>query len=86
MVCGEIGTGKTMLTKIASSEVGHGVIYVDIPSNVEEVGEAFEKALNYSFESYTVRLMKKILVLRKLITAIVYKNQNLWPNFSFYSK
>jgi len=30
MVCGEHGTGKTTLTRIASSEVGHGVIYVDV--------------------------------------------------------
>ena len=41
-----------MLTRIASNEVGHGVIYVDIPSNVEDFGEAFEKALNFAFEKH----------------------------------
>ena len=28
IVCGEIGTGKTTLTKIASNEVGYGVINI----------------------------------------------------------
>ena len=71
-----------MLTRIASSEVGHGVIYVDIPFHVEDFAEVFGKALNFTFEkhiSYTVRLINKILgnTNRRLITAIVYKNQNL---------
>ncbi|CAG8516223.1 9456_t:CDS:2 [Ambispora leptoticha] len=50
MVCGEHGTGKTTLTRIASSEVGDGVVYVDIPSDFEDLGEAFGKAINFAFE------------------------------------
>ncbi|RIA92508.1 P-loop containing nucleoside triphosphate hydrolase protein [Glomus cerebriforme] len=48
MVCGEHGTGKTTLIKIASNEVGCGVIYVDIPANLEELGEAFGRAINFA--------------------------------------
>ncbi|CAG8662707.1 783_t:CDS:2, partial [Ambispora leptoticha] len=63
MVCGEHETGKTILIRIASSEVGHGVIYVDIPANFNELGEAFGKAINFAFEeriSFTEQLMGKI--------------------------
>ncbi|CAG8680093.1 7524_t:CDS:2, partial [Ambispora leptoticha] len=63
MVCGEHGSGKTTLTRIASSEVGHGVIYVDVPANFNELGEAFGKAINFAFEeqiSFTRQLMRKI--------------------------
>jgi len=64
VVCGEHGTGKTTLTRIASREVGQGVIYVDPPSDVEDFGKAFGKALNFVFEeqiSFTKQLMRKIL-------------------------
>ncbi|RHZ52791.1 hypothetical protein Glove_457g43 [Diversispora epigaea] len=50
VVCGERGTGKTTLIIKASREVGRGVIYVDIPSDVKDFGKAFGKALNFSFE------------------------------------
>ncbi|CAG8702367.1 12067_t:CDS:2, partial [Ambispora gerdemannii] len=64
MVCGEHGSGKTTLTRIASSEVGHGVIYVDVPANFEKFAEEFSRAINFTFEehiSFTAQLMKKIL-------------------------
>ncbi|CAG8551542.1 17209_t:CDS:2 [Acaulospora morrowiae] len=64
MVYGEHGTGKTTLTRIASSEVGHGVIYVDVPANFEKFAEEFARAINFTFEeriSFTAQLMKKIL-------------------------
>ncbi|CAG8756702.1 5342_t:CDS:2, partial [Rhizophagus irregularis] len=72
VVCGEHGTGKTILTRIASREVGQGVIYVEIPSdpsdpskiNIEDFGDAFGESLNFKFEehiSFTAQLMKKIL-------------------------
>ncbi|RIA81229.1 P-loop containing nucleoside triphosphate hydrolase protein [Glomus cerebriforme] len=79
MVCGEHGTGKTTLIRMASREVGQvkgknnkviqdggmGVIYVDIPANpnLNKLGDAFEKALNFTFEehiSYTKHLLRKI--------------------------
>jgi Cdc6-like AAA superfamily ATPase len=76
VVCGEHGTGKTTLMRVASREVGEdkkggiqggrGVIYVDIPpevSDVENFGKQFGKALNFTFEeriSFTGQLMKKI--------------------------
>ncbi len=79
VVCGEHGTGKTTLTRIASREVGQvkdkdnkviqdggmGVIYVDIPANpnLNKFGDAFGKALNFTFEehiSYTKHLVRKI--------------------------
>lgn len=45
MVC-----GGTTLTRISSNEVECGVIYIDIPANSNELGEAFEKAINFAFE------------------------------------
>ncbi|CAG8518268.1 10913_t:CDS:2 [Dentiscutata heterogama] len=74
VVCGEHGTGKTTLTRIASREAGQdkdrgiqggaGVIYVDIPPDFKDLGDAFGKAINFAFEeniSFTVQLGRKIL-------------------------
>ncbi|CAH1768579.1 14851_t:CDS:2, partial [Entrophospora sp. SA101] len=64
VICGEHGTGKTTLTRISAKEVGQGVIYVDVPANFNELGEAFGKAINFTFEeqiSFTGQLMRKIL-------------------------
>ncbi|RIA99368.1 hypothetical protein C1645_730976 [Glomus cerebriforme] len=60
VISGEHGTGKSTLIKIASNEVGCGVIYIDLPSNLSELGEAFGKAINCAFE-------KRISITRKLI-------------------
>ena len=83
VVCGEHGTGKTTLTRIASREVGQGgigVIYVEIPGdtkNIDNFGKAFGESLNFAFEkriSFTAQLMKKILgpTNSKLIIIILY--------------
>ncbi|CAG8735848.1 22006_t:CDS:2, partial [Racocetra persica] len=68
VVCGEHGTGKTTLTRTVSREVGQGVIYVDVPANFNELGEAFGKAINFAFEeqiSITEQLGRKILGITK---------------------
>ncbi|CAG8632049.1 2618_t:CDS:2, partial [Diversispora eburnea] len=49
VVCGEHGTGKTTLTKMEAKNVGKGVIYVDVPSDFENLGKAFGKAINLTF-------------------------------------
>ncbi|CAB4495107.1 hypothetical protein RhiirA5_170394 [Rhizophagus irregularis] len=57
VISGEHGTGKTTL--IASKEVG---LYIDVPSNLNELGEAFRKAINCAFEKhifFTGQLMQK---------------------------
>jgi len=80
LVCGEHGTGKTTLTRIASREVGQGVIYVEVPPDAEDIeqfGIAFGKSLNFAFEehiSFTTQLMKKLLsdTNNKLIIIILY--------------
>ncbi|CAG8682840.1 13796_t:CDS:2 [Funneliformis caledonium] len=78
MVCGEHGTGKTTLTRMASREAGRvkdkdnkvikdggmGIIYVDVPANpnLNKFGDAFVKAINFTFEehiSYTKHLARK---------------------------
>src|SRR5438105_5058188 len=47
VVCREHGTGKiTSLIRNEAKKVGKGVIYVDIPSNFENLGKAFGKAIN----------------------------------------
>ena len=64
VICGEYGTGKTTLIKLAAKEVGMGVIYIDVPSVFEKFAEEFANAINFSFEkhiSYSVQLMRKIL-------------------------
>ncbi|CAG8528024.1 2757_t:CDS:2 [Funneliformis mosseae] len=63
MICGEFGTGKTLLIKMASIEVGHGIIYVDVPSDIKDFGTAFGEALNFAFEgdiTLTRQLIRKI--------------------------
>ncbi|CAG8435295.1 5541_t:CDS:2 [Diversispora eburnea] len=63
MVCGEPGTGKTKLIKTSANEVGQGVIYVDVPANINLFGDALGKALNYEFDehvSYSKRLIRKL--------------------------
>ncbi|CAG8598372.1 11398_t:CDS:1, partial [Funneliformis caledonium] len=62
VVCGEHGTEKTTLTRMEAKNVGKGVIYVDIPFDFENLGEAFGKAINLSFFediSFTTLLMRK---------------------------
>ncbi|RIA84237.1 P-loop containing nucleoside triphosphate hydrolase protein [Glomus cerebriforme] len=54
LICGEHGTGKTTLARVASSEVGRGVIYVDIPADLSDLDEAFGKAINFASEKVSV--------------------------------
>ncbi|RHZ88571.1 hypothetical protein Glove_22g87 [Diversispora epigaea] len=63
LICGEYGTGKTTLVRTASSYVDHGIIYVDIPARIEDLGIAFGQALNFAFEeriSFTNQLIRKL--------------------------
>ncbi|CAI2177568.1 3892_t:CDS:10, partial [Funneliformis geosporum] len=62
-VYGEHGTGKTTLIRLASREVGHGVVYVDVPHVVNNFGKAFGEAINFAFEedvSYNKQLRRKL--------------------------
>ncbi|RHZ73173.1 hypothetical protein Glove_232g157 [Diversispora epigaea] len=58
LICGERGTGKTTITKKAANEVGQGVIYIDFPANFEKFGDAFGKALNFTFGEDASFVMK----------------------------
>ncbi|PKY62993.1 hypothetical protein RhiirA4_530138, partial [Rhizophagus irregularis] len=59
VVCGEHGTGKTTLTRIASREVGQDK---DKDKDVEHFGKAFGKSLsNLEHIPFTAQLMKKVL-------------------------
>jgi len=51
-VVGEHGTGKTTVVKQAAKEAGKGVIYVSIPSELENFGDEFAKALGWSFDEH----------------------------------
>ncbi|CAG8725868.1 9075_t:CDS:2, partial [Ambispora leptoticha] len=62
VICGEYGTGKTTLTAKEAREIGKGVIYVDVPANINKLGEEFGKALNFTFDEdamLTLRLKRK---------------------------
>ncbi|CAG8584004.1 731_t:CDS:2, partial [Diversispora eburnea] len=62
VVCGEHVTGKTTLTRMEIKSVKKGVIYVDVPSDFENLGKAFGKAINLSFfedTSITSLLVRK---------------------------
>ena len=51
------------MVRIASREVGRGVIYVDVPPDVKKFGKAFGRAINFAFEervSYTKQLVHKL--------------------------
>ncbi|CAG8651392.1 6276_t:CDS:2, partial [Ambispora gerdemannii] len=64
VVCGEHGTGKTTLTQMEAKNVGKGVIYVDIPSNFNYLGQSFGNAINMLFfedTSITAFLVRKFL-------------------------
>ncbi|CAG8842235.1 35052_t:CDS:2, partial [Gigaspora margarita] len=54
MVCGEHRTKKTILARIASREAGKirimGIIYVDILPDYKDLGEAFKKTIDFTFE------------------------------------
>ncbi|CAF0962928.1 unnamed protein product [Rotaria sordida] len=52
IVVGDHGTGKTTLIRQAARQVGRGVIYVDIPYNVEKFGYAFARAINFHFKEH----------------------------------
>ncbi|RIA89669.1 hypothetical protein C1645_824489 [Glomus cerebriforme] len=73
VTCEEHGTGKTTLVRIASNEVGCGVIYVDIPTDSNQLGKAFGKAINSH--------LRKFLILNKY-----WKNQIDKPKISELEK
>ncbi|RIA81853.1 hypothetical protein C1645_836302 [Glomus cerebriforme] len=91
VVCGEHGTGKTTLTRIASREVrqvkdkdnkviqdgGMGVIYVDVPvnPNLNKLDDAFGKALNFTFEEH---ISYTKLLARKIFGATEETNDPKW--------
>ncbi|CAF1416092.1 unnamed protein product [Adineta ricciae] len=52
IVLGEHGSGKSTLIRQAAREVGPGVVYVDVPSNVEKFGFAFARAIRFNFKEH----------------------------------
>ncbi|RHZ80041.1 hypothetical protein Glove_139g92 [Diversispora epigaea] len=46
IIYGKSGTGKSISIKMTSREVGQGVLYVDIPPQLEGFGREFAKAMN----------------------------------------
>ncbi|GBC52973.2 uncharacterized protein OCT59_028492 [Rhizophagus irregularis] len=68
VVSGEHGTGKTILIKIASNEVGQDDKGTQggmgVPANIEKFAEEFAKAIDFSFEkcvSFTALLKRNIV-------------------------
>jgi hypothetical protein len=48
-IVGEKGCGKSTLIRQVRSTVGSGVIYIELPSDVEEFGKAFAAAIGFNF-------------------------------------
>ncbi|CAG8762072.1 4952_t:CDS:2, partial [Rhizophagus irregularis] len=62
VIYGNYGIGKTTLIKTILKEIDQGVIYVDIPTNLNKLNEAFEKAFNFKFHGFilTKYILQKI--------------------------
>jgi hypothetical protein len=52
IVVGDHGTGKSTLIRQAARKVGRGVIYIDVPSNVEKFGFTFARAIRFNFKEH----------------------------------
>ncbi|KAI9342264.1 hypothetical protein BDR26DRAFT_1006738 [Obelidium mucronatum] len=51
VVVGEQGTGKSTMMKAACSKVGSGVIYVNVPEDVQDFGESFADSIGFNFRA-----------------------------------
>ena len=49
VISGEHGTGKTTIVQKVCEEIGHGIIYVDVPEEVEEFSYAFSQAIGINY-------------------------------------
>ncbi|UJR28116.1 hypothetical protein I4U23_009371 [Adineta vaga] len=52
ILLGEHGVGKSTLIRQAARKVGSGVVYVDVPPNVEKFGFAFARAIRFNFKDH----------------------------------
>jgi ATPase family associated with various cellular activities (AAA) len=66
VISGEHGTGKTSMIKKVCNEIGSGVIYVDVPDDVNDFEKAFASATGFDFRENTG--------IQKYIHGLVYKN------------
>jgi hypothetical protein len=76
IIYGEHGIGKTTLIKTALKEIGQGVIYVDIPANLDKLDDAFKKAFNFKSNGFilTRYIIKKIFGNGKFFIIIILFN------------
>jgi hypothetical protein len=47
VVVGENGTGKTSAVQKVCEEIGNGIIYIDIPENMDRLAQTFANATGY---------------------------------------
>lgn len=59
VIYGEGGIGKTTLAKTVANKVKNGVIYIDIPTKFEKLGDEFGRALNFTFKE-DASVLKKL--------------------------
>ncbi|CAB4468282.1 unnamed protein product [Rhizophagus irregularis] len=70
VICGERGTGKTTLIKAALKEDGQGVIYINIPTNLNKLDETFNKALK------NFKILPSGSLLKQIAQKILYFKTN----------
>lgn len=85
-----MGLVNQTLVKSVSKEVGQGVIYVEIPANVYNINEAFEKAFNIPLTKFTIakRIAQSFLGKSSINIFIFHYliKCNFNPYFSFHRK
>ena len=52
VVSGEFGTGKTTIVQKVCNEIGKGIIYVDVPTNVEYFKDALANAIGLNHRKH----------------------------------
>lgn len=57
IINGEHGSGKTTLIRRIANDIGKGIVYVDVPEDLNKFNDEFGKAINYIFKEDAINSM-----------------------------